>query len=167
MLLAGDEFRRTQRGNNNAYCQDNEISWIDWSLAEQHPDLVAFTRWALAFRRAHPVLRQEAFYMDRDLHWFDPAGCSPDWDDPGQRALACQIHGVNGPDLYLMFNAGSAPAGFLLPEAPDGREWQLAVDTARETPDRGAGTEQALMLDRPFYSLASRSSAILVAAAAR
>ena len=82
MLLAGDEFRRTQRGNNNAYCQDNETSWIDWSLADQHQELVHFVRRVFAFRRAHPVLRREAFYGEEDIQWFGPTGRSPDWLDP-------------------------------------------------------------------------------------
>ena len=66
MLLGGDEFRRTQRGNNNAYCQDNEVSWFDWSLLEKHEEIHRFTRGMIAFRRAHPVLRREAFYADAD-----------------------------------------------------------------------------------------------------
>jgi pullulanase/glycogen debranching enzyme len=61
MLLGGDEFRRTQRGNNNAYCQDNEVSWFDWSLLEEHKEIQRFTRGMIAFRRAHPVLRKEEF----------------------------------------------------------------------------------------------------------
>ncbi len=92
MLLSGDEFRRTQRGNNNAYCQDNKTSWIDWTLGARHGELVRFVRRVFAFRREHPVLRREAFYDDRDIQWFNPHGGSPDWLDPGQKRLACLIH---------------------------------------------------------------------------
>ena len=91
MLLARDEFRRTQHGNNNAYCRDNEASWVDWSLAEQQTDLTRFTRQVLAFRRAHAVRRREAIYSDRDIQWFDSNGRSPDWLDPNQKRLACVV----------------------------------------------------------------------------
>ena len=84
MLLAGDEFRRTQRGNNNAYCQDNDTSWVDWSLGERHRELVRlFARSSRSAARTR-CLRREAFYADRDIEWFDPAGRRPDWLDPAR-----------------------------------------------------------------------------------
>ena len=165
MLLAGDEFRRTQTGNNNAYCQDNETSWIDWSLAERHRELVAFTREVLALRRAHPVLRRDAFYSERDIDWFDPAGRRPDWHDPDQKALACLVRGTTSPDLYLMFNAGTVPAAFVVPDAPPAGAWRVAVNTARSS-DSGAGEPgPAHLLSGMPYALAARSSAVLVSGA--
>jgi glycogen operon protein len=164
MLLAGDEFRRTQRGNNNAYCQDNEISWIDWSLSERHRDLVRFTRRVFAFRRAHAVLRREAFYTDRDIEWFDPGGRRPEWSDPRQRGLACLIRGQDGPDLYLMFNAGADPASFVLPALARPGRWELAIDTGQPAMDADGAERDASVVKGPFYALGSRSSAILVAA---
>ena len=74
MLLGGDEFRRTQGGNNNAYCQDNDTSWYDWSRLEQHQEIFRFTRGMIAFRRAHPVLSEEHFYTDAEIQWFGPQG---------------------------------------------------------------------------------------------
>ena len=136
MLLAGDECRRTQRGNNNAYCQDNETSWVDWSLGERYRELVRFARQVFAFRRAHAVLRREAFYSDRDIQWFDPSGRSPDWLDPNQKRLACWVHGQAGPDLYLMFNADTDPASFVLPELERSGRWRLAIDTAQPSPEK-------------------------------
>jgi isoamylase len=167
MLLGGDEFRRTQRGNNNAYCQDNDTSWVDWSLARRHQDLVRFTRQILAFRRAHAVLRREAFYTERDIQWFDASGRSPDWLDPGQRRLACFVHGDGEPDLYLMFNADTAPADFVLPQLPNLGRWQLAIDTATDsarltTIDPDAAARGATALGGRFYTLGSRASAILI-----
>ena len=82
MLLGGDEFRRTQEGNNNAYCQDNETSWYDWNCLKQHKEIFNFTRGMIAFRRAHPVLSKEQFYTDAEIHWFDPQGGLPNWDNP-------------------------------------------------------------------------------------
>jgi glycogen operon protein len=164
MLLAGDEFRRTQRGNNNAYCQDNDTSWVDWSLAEQHQELVRFTRQVLAFRRTHTVLRREAFYTDRDVKWFDPTGRTPDWLDPNQRRLACLVRGVDGPDLYLMFNADTEPASFVLPELSDSRGWKLAIDTTDPSMDVDPLERADHGVIGPQYALASRASAVLVAA---
>jgi glycogen operon protein len=164
MLLAGDEFRRTQRGNNNAYCQDNDTSWVDWSLAGRHQDLVRFTREAFAFRRVHPVLRREAFYAERDVQWFDPSGRPPDWLDPAQKRLACLIRGDGGPDLYLMFNADTVPATFELPEVPPSKGWALAIDTARPSTGADLGRDRRYTCGTA-YALGSRCAAILVATA--
>jgi isoamylase len=164
MLLAGDEFRRTQRGNNNAYCQDNDTSWIDWSLLEQNSDIFQFARSVLALRRAHPVLRREAFYTDEDIHWFNPYGKDPDWLNPGERRLACLIRGQGEPDLYLMFNADIDPIPFVVPGPIGLGSWRLAVDTA--LPSRRdisrPGEERALPSD-VSYVVESRSSVVLVA----
>jgi glycogen operon protein len=163
MLLAGDEFRRTQHGNNNAYCQDNETSWVDWRLSARHQDLVRFTQQVFAFRRAHPVLRREAFYTDRDIEWFDASGRAPDWLDAGQKRLACLIHAGSGPDIYLMFNAGAEPASFVLPELTHSHRWVLAIDTGQPVPDADPA-ERPSSAVKGAYALGSRSSAVLVAA---
>jgi glycogen operon protein len=134
MLLGGDEFRRTQRGNNNAYCQDNQVSWFDWSLLEKHKEIHRFTRGMIAFRRAHPVLRKEKFYTDEDIKWFAPDGATPHWADPWQKSFACLILGDTEPDLFLLFNADINSVGFYLPALPTGKIWRLAVDTSRTTP---------------------------------
>jgi isoamylase len=134
MLLGGDEFRRTQRGNNNAYCQDNQVSWFDWSLLEKHKEIHRFTRGMIAFRRAHPVLRKEKFYTDEDIKWFAPDGATPHWADPWQKSFACLILGDTEADLFLQFNADINSVGFYLPALPTGKIWRLAVDTSRTTP---------------------------------
>src|SRR5665811_1044135 len=112
MLLGGDEFRRTQGGNNNAYCQDNETSWHDWSRLEQHSEIFRFTRGMIAFRRAHPVLSQGQFYTDAELHWFGSQGGLPDWAGPKEKQFACLIHEDEQSALYLMFNAGTDAVDF-------------------------------------------------------
>ncbi len=84
MLQGGDEFRRSQGGNNNAYCQDNETSWHDWRRLEAHREVFRFTRGMIAFRRDHPVLSKERFYTDAEIHWFAAHGGLPDWADPKQ-----------------------------------------------------------------------------------
>ena len=161
MILGGDEFRRTQRGNNNAYCQDNATSWIDWSLCRRYDEIVRFTRAALAFRRAQPVLRREAFYRDQDIQWFDPSGKGMNWFDPRQKRLACLVRGLDGPDLYLMFNADSEPWCFVLP--PHAEAWLVAVDTAQPSPlDICAAGEERAFTDQEHYAVESRSCAVLV-----
>ncbi len=164
MLLAGDEFRRTQLGNNNAYCQDNDTSWIDWSLLERNSGIFQFAREVLALRRAHPVLRREAFYSDQDIRWFSTYGKDPDWLNPGERRLACLIRGQSGPDLYLMFNADVEPIPFVLPVPPDLGSWRLAADTALPPPqDICRAGEEPVLANAATYRVGARSSVILIA----
>jgi len=163
LLLGGDEFRRTQRGNNNAYCQDNEISWHDWTFLERHQEIYRFARGIIAFRRNHPVLAREAFYTETDIHWFSPEGTLPTWSDPKQRQLACLILGHGEPDLFLMFNAGTEVVMFALPTPPKPGRWHLAVNTSGPFPQDllENGTEIALE-HYQTYRMGSQSSAILV-----
>jgi isoamylase len=163
MILAGDEFRRTQLGNNNAYCQDNETSWVDWSLLQRNRDIFQFARGVLALRRAHPVLRQEAYYVDKELQWFDPKGESPDWFDPRRKALACLVRGLDSPDLYLMFNADSNGIRFVLPAPRSGR-WRLAADTTRPTPRNFYAPGAAVLLRNPSGYLVAASAAVILEA---
>ncbi len=164
MLLAGDEFRRSQRGNNNAYCQDNETSWVDWSLLERNNEIFRFARGVLALRRAHPVLSRETFYTDEEIQWLNPGGNSPGWFDSRERCLACLIRGLGGPDLYLMFNADAERTAFVLPSQTQRGRWHLAVDTAQESPrDCFAPGEEVAVASSSSYLVESRSSVVLVA----
>jgi isoamylase len=163
MLLGGDEFRRTQNGNNNAYCQDNETSWHDWSCLEQHREIFRFTRGMIAFRRAHPILSKEQFYTDDEIHWFGPQGGLPNWDDPKEKQFACLIHEDEQRALCLMFNAGTDAVDFGLPPVPAGARWHLAVDTSREAPeDLFVAGAEPLWEDTQTFHLSARSSAILL-----
>ncbi len=162
MLLGGDEFRRTQRGNNNAYCQDNEVSWFDWSLLKKHEEIHRFTRGMIALRRAHPVLRKETFYTDADIKWSAPSGGTPDWADQREKSIACLIPGLTEPDLFLMFNADIKAVEFPVPLLPAGKIWRLAADTSLASPNDlpDAGKEPSLD-GQSSYRLEPRSSAIL------
>ncbi len=166
MLLGGDEFRRTEQGNNNAYCQDNEISWVDWTLKDRHDEIYRFTRGMMAFRRDHPVLRADVFYAPDDIRWYRPDGDPPDWNDPREKTLGCHIlgDGASSPALYLMFNPGTASAAFVLPQLPDGCRWCRAVDTDLRMPDDLLDPGDEVILDRQAaYEVQSRSSVILIA----
>jgi isoamylase len=163
MLLGGDEFRRTQRGNNNAYCQDNDVSWVDWNLAEKHKEILRFTRGMIAFRRAHPVLQKEIFYTDADIKWFAPNGGIPGWADERQKSFSCLILGQTEPDLFLMFNADARSVDFSIPAPPAGKIWRLSVDTSRSAPDDlfEPGKEPS-MQGQISFRVEPRSSAILL-----
>ncbi|MBP7275885.1 MAG: glycogen debranching enzyme [Kiritimatiellae bacterium] len=140
MLLGGDEFGRTQQGNNNAYAQDNEISWVDWSQLDAHRDLHDFVRTVLRFRQSHPALRRTTFFNgagqpngERDATWLGPDDQDPDWN--AGHAIALWIRGsrvhtgaaADDDDLWLVFNAGTHPALFRIPPSPSA--WSMAWST--------------------------------------
>lgn len=147
MLLGGDEFGRTQQGNNNAYCQDNEISWVDWNLLKKNRELFDFTRQIIEFRKAHPALWRTSFFNGKnhagdfpDIRWYGPDGApQPDWEKGS--ALACRIDGrtehtgaeSDDDHLFLIFNAGTEPQEFELPPNDSGAPWTFAFAT-QETP---------------------------------
>jgi glycogen operon protein len=164
MLLGGDEFRRTQGGNNNAYCQDNETSWIDWANLEQHQEIYRFVRGMIAFRSAHPVLSKEVFYTDAEIHWFGPAGGLPNWADPKEKQFACLIQENEQDALFLIFNAGTSGTEFRLPPLPSGGRWHRAVDTGCSAPQDFIATgEEAPVDNSSAYPLIAHSSVILLA----
>jgi glycogen operon protein len=164
MLLGGDEFRRSQHGNNNAYCQDNATSWYDWTLTQRHAGLVRFTRLLIALRRANPILCRERFYTTSEVSFFDPSGASPDWSDPRGKQLGMCLSESAVPRLCLLFNAWIQGADFPLPGLPDTWAWHLAVDTSSDSPRDivTAGNEPALD-DSHRYHLGPRASAVLIA----
>jgi isoamylase len=134
MLLGGDELSRTQRGNNNAYCQDNDTSWMDWSLLERNADLFRFTSRLIRFRKAHASLRRRTFFEDETtppVTWHGTRLGRPDWDGPS-RVLGMHLTGGNGDEpIYLFVNAHWEPRAFELPRLPPGKTWRLFVDTSR------------------------------------
>ena len=167
MLQAGDEFGRTQHGNNNAYCQDNEISWVDWSLCDQNHELVDFVRLLLRVRRQHPEFRRETFLKGtvsrsgvKDVSWLHHRGgemAQNDWQDGGLRSLGVLFGNRNNTAhrLLLMLNAGDRPLDFSMPPPPAGMFWTIRFDTARA--DR-----EVLGLDLSVrYPLVAHSAALL------
>jgi len=143
MLTAGDETGRTQRGNNNAYAQDNEVSWLDWELADWQHDLLATTRHLLALRREHPVLRPTGFYHgvprgedgEVDLQWFDAEGAAMTrWHDPQVRVLQMLRTHPRGRSALLVLNGGLEVAEAVVPAG----SWRLAWDSTWEHPEQSA-----------------------------
>jgi glycogen operon protein len=143
MLLAGDEVLRTQRGNNNAWCQDNEISWFDWELPEKHHDMLRFTRLMIAFRRRHACLMHRRFLTGQerdgfrfpDISWHGISLNMPLWDRDDAQVLAFTLGRVKpvDEDLHVILNMGAADLEMPLPEI-SGRRWYRALDTARNSP---------------------------------
>jgi len=152
MLLGGDEFGRTQKGNNNAYCQDNEISWVDWKVADSRRGqaLIRFTRKLTALRHRYPVLRRTRFFTGayneelglKDLTWINANGSEmqqADWDDDNMLCFGmlldgrAQISGIRkraqDATMLLVFNSWHDAVKFTLPEVPEGTGWTLLVDT--------------------------------------
>ncbi|MCF7979673.1 MAG: glycogen debranching enzyme, partial [Chromatiaceae bacterium] len=140
MLLAGDELLRTKQGNNNTYCQDNELSWIDWRLADENRTMLAFTRAMIAFRHRHATLRRDRFLTGQptredgipDIRWHGTKLDTPLWDDPGTRVLAFTLAGLepHEPHLHVIMNMWKEPKEFELPPMPS-RRWYNAIDTAQ------------------------------------
>jgi glycogen operon protein len=169
MFVAGDEVRRSQQGNNNAYCQDNETSWFDWTLLAANRDLLRFWKRMIAFRKSHAALRQRQFFTgavnDRglvDLTWHGTKLHAPGWSDPEARALAMTLAGFNGaPDLHVMLNMHWDSLEFDLPAVP-GRRWFVAVNTAQAPPHDIADPGDELPVTGTASTLEARSVVVLV-----
>jgi glycogen operon protein len=177
MIAAGDEMGRTQRGNNNAYCQDNEISWVNWTLTPAERQLLEFTRSLSVVRHAHQVLRRRRYFDghghdgDKDVVWYDPRGremtpaaWSEDTAVVGMRISATIVDertGLTDPHehdvLVALFNAGVQEVAFVLPKA-DGH-WVVLFDTSDETTQAALASRQLACGDR--YPLHPRSVALL------
>jgi isoamylase len=154
MLLAGDEFGRTQNGNNNTYCQDNEVSWFNWNRTREENELLEFTRKLIALRKSHPVFRRPKFLRGRrirgseikDVMWFNPGGnemSDEEWASPFVRCLGMLLSGdtmdvvnfqnqpVRDETFLLLINAHHEPIGFVLPGV-ENLAWEMMVDTNEE-----------------------------------
>ena len=182
MLLAGDELGRTQLGNNNAYCQDNEISWVDWELDEERAALLDFISAIVALRREHPVFRRRTFFQGQAVHgsvkdigWFTPDGTEMDeaeWQAPDVSTLGVFLNGEEIPEqdprggrivdasFMLLLNGGAEPALFKLPGEPWAKEYELLADTALAFV-RPPGADAPSYMAGEELSMASRSLAVL------
>ena len=144
MFLAGDEFLHTQGGNNNAWCQNNEISWLNWQLTETNKDMLRFVRELIAFRRRHPTLSRPRYLTGRieptrgilDITWHGVNLNEPQWDNPESQILAFTLAGSSDveEDLHVIINMSDHAIYASLPVIAQ-RRWYMAMNTAAPSPD--------------------------------
>jgi len=178
LILGGDEFLRTQGGNNNAYCQDNEIGWHDWRAAARESDgMVVFFRKAIAFTRKYPILQRRKFFTgtDRDgnaipdIQWFGDDLMPPRWDDPEGRLLSFLLDGNEEPSeagdylLFLILNGDWRERVVKVPQLEGGKRWRRAVDTSLPSGDDFAPDGDGPMLEpADRYIVNPRSTVVLL-----
>ncbi|MGA2479289.1 MAG: glycogen debranching protein GlgX [Spirochaetia bacterium] len=178
MLLGGDEFRRTQKGNNNPWCQNNDVSWYDWRLLSAHADIHRFCRQLIGFRMRHPAFLRPEFYSGKesrhdlipDITWLSETAQPADWGEQ-RRTLMVLIDGNKSEieadrddnDILMMFNAGERETLFTLAAIPQGRDaWHRAIDTARASPSDIAEQGSEARVPSDTYLLAPRSLVVLL-----
>lgn len=170
MLLGGDEMRRTQNGNNNAYCQDNELSWVNWNLAEKNKGLVRFTSLLINLRKNHTVFSRIKFFSDfyekgeiPEITWYDINAKVPEWNKMG-RFLAFRLNGLEvDNDFYVATNMDLYDLTITLPTLPGNKKWYRVCDTSFESPDDILEiNKEELLEEQRRYVLISGSSIILM-----
>jgi glycogen operon protein len=178
MILGGDEFARSQRGNNNAYCQDNEISWFDWAALTRNTDLFAFFRKAIAFTRRFPILQHRKFFLGKDLDddqipdltWFAPDLGRPQWHDANMRILCYQLDASEDGSnfgverLFFILNSHFESQWVQLPPLGTGRNWHRAIDTSLPSGEDFVEPGWEVQIDPPdHYIVSPRSTVVLLA----
>lgn len=178
MILGGDEIRRSQKGNNNAYCQDNDISWYNYNDFTKNKALFDFVRKLIQFRKAHPVFRRQEFLTGRDnarnstpdINWFNEYGKALDWSR-GENYIAIMLdgnrietgHNRDDNDVYMMFNAGMYDQYFTITPSRKGTHWCIALDTSFDAPEDLLEDWQNRRLEGTRYLVQSYSSVVLLA----
>ena len=175
MILAGDEFGRTQKGNNNAYCQDNETSWVDWTLLEKNSGLFRFFRLIIQHKKEHFLSKchdyvfDDSNHPDAEVHFHGIKAGHPDWSD-SSRTLGLQVHtrkkSLNDDeqeevDIYIFSNAHWEAHEIELPKLKEGTKWYRIVDTSKLSPEDFLEKE-VLLEDQKYYTVAERSTIMLV-----
>ena len=175
MILGGDEFMRTQNGNNNAYCQDNEISWFDWNEIGKQRDLIVFFKKAIAFTREYPILQSRKFLAGTDddgnripdISWFGPDGGGPKWDDPEARTLCYMLDGAEARStagdyqLFLVLNSDYKAQSVNLPVL-NGKNWFRVIDTSLQRSEDFLETGDEVLIDPPGTYIANPRSTVML-----
>ncbi len=166
MLLSGDEILHTQRGNNNCYCQDNELSWIDWNITAKNADMLRFVQQMIALRKRHPSIMRRRFLNGGaiegknmpDISWHGTELGKPLWSDPGARILAFTLAGIEDKeaDLHIIMNMSDDIVNMELPDVK-GKKWCLALDTSLQSPHDIIPPQDQKPLGEKFYSVKSKA----------
>jgi glycogen operon protein len=177
MMLSGDECMRTQRGNNNAYCQDNEVSWFDWRLTAGHADIIEFVRKAIALEKRFSVLRKRKFLLAEDLDadnvpdltWYGFNLDSPAWDDAELRTLCYRLEGSDkesaessGYHIFFILNGDWRQQGVKLPPFTDGKRWYRVIDTSLPAGEDFTADGAEVKVDPPEYYIANPRSTVVL-----
>jgi glycogen operon protein len=172
MFLAGDEFLHTQGGNNNAWCQNNEISWLDWRLTETNHEMLRFVRELIAFRHRHPCLTRSRFFTGQpassrgipDVAWHGLRLNEPLWGDNAAQVLAFTIAGTTATeeDLHIVLNMSESGIEIQLPDIPQ-RQWHLSIDTAALYPNDILEQAHQRAVDRNIQRVQARSVVVFEA----
>jgi glycogen operon protein len=169
MLLMGDEVRRSQQGNNNAYCQDSELSWFDWDCVEHHAELLRFTKGLINLSQSLEIFQQEHIlavtYASQSPHivWHGTTLGEPDWGS-GSHSIAFTLwHPKYNERLHIILNAYWEPLTFELPPLDHAETWHRIVDTSLPSPEDFCDIKSAQYVDQESYTAPARSSVVLMA----
>ena len=174
MILGGDECMRTQAGNNNAYCQDNELSWFDWRLIDEHADVIEFVRKAIALEKRFSVLRRRKFLLGEDLDadsvpdltWYGFNLDTPAWDDPELRTMCYKLEeqesasAASGYDIFFILNGDWKEQRVALPLLADGKRWYRVIDTSLPTGEDFSAEGAEVLIDPSAYYIANPRSTV-------
>ena len=170
MMLAGDEFLRTQSGNNNAWCQDNEISWLDWHLTARNSDFLRFARELIALRKRHAILRRRDFFRPGEVFWHGVEPFQPNFS-AHIKTVALTLDGSKtgrepDRDFFMAFNAWRDAVKFTIPPSPRGKRWRRVIDTALASPLDIVGLDEGpVVAVGAEYAVSAHSLIVLIAEA--
>lgn len=169
MIRMGDEVRHTQKGNNNAYCQDNELTWFNWKLVEKENDLLRFWKQLIAFRQQYATIYHSRFFTGqlnesgvKDISWHGVQLDTPGWDDPNGRTLAFTLGGINKEaDIHIMMNMYWEALEFEIPIIKN-KKWSQVIDTYQPSPNDIASPGQEIVVEENHYLVQERSVVVLM-----
>lgn len=165
MILMGDEVRRTQKGNNNAYCQDNEISWFNWDLLKENKDLLSFTKKMIQFYHDHQLFHSDMYWTlpgGPEIFWHGLKLNEPDWGIESHSLAFELVHPDYHEHLFVMVNAFWESLEFELPSLPNGRAWHRAIDSYRNSPEDFSSSPGPVSIQNYKYKVHPRSIVMLV-----
>ncbi len=170
MLLMGDEVLRSQLGNNNAYCQNNELSWFDWDAISTQKEFLRFVKALIAFiqslhvfKHAYPLIVTPQPIVEPAITWHGVQLGQPAWEHDSHSLAFTLRYRQCGELLHVMLNAFQSPLTFELPPLPRGQHWRRIVNTALASPDDFCQFEMAPKVEQPLYEVDSHSSVVLMA----
>jgi isoamylase len=160
MLLMGDEYCHTRKGNNNTWSQDNELNWFLWSELEKHSPFYAYFHFLIQFRNTHPLLKQDNFLTDKNISWHGTAPFKPDWENDNNY-IAFTLNSSEGAELYIAFNASHHPLTITLPGLPEGQKWRWIINTHSSSPKNFYEESERPTIMEETFQLRSYSAVII------